>query len=57
MLHLLVASMHGNSVLSVHPSSPCPCRCKALWAQVRFTEATAAIPADVLLLEVGPHLR
>ena len=24
-------------------------------SHVRFTEATAAIPKDVLLLEVGPH--
>ena len=24
--------------------------------RVRFTEACAAIPADALLLEIGPHL-
>ena len=44
----------GKSVLSVQ-QQPLPMQVQSFVTHVRFTEATAAIPKDAVLLEVGPH--
>ena len=58
-LHVFAATLQVVIVPVCVPHLPCLTR----WMQVQgyvsmvcFTEACAAIPADVLLLEIGPHL-